>query len=75
MTFTESPYRAGVLLLVWLLAMGIGFLFKRYVQGAKGWEQVPLIDWYKDFGNLQAVSSYGAFYGRHCNVCLFTGRM
>lgn len=34
-----------------------GLLFKRFILGAKGWEQVPLIDWYKAFGNLEAVSS------------------
>ena len=46
------------MLCVWLLAMAGGVLFKRYVFGAKGWEQIPLIDWYKAFGNLEAVSLF-----------------
>ncbi len=50
--------RAAVLLFVWLLVMAGGLLFKRFILGAKGWEQVPLIDWYKAFGNLEAVSPF-----------------
>jgi hypothetical protein len=54
--------------------MAGGFLFKRYVLGAKGWEQIPLIDWYKAFGNLQAVSTTAVLY---CvfSVILFIGWM
>ena len=54
--FIVDAYSAAVLLFVWLLAMAGGLAFKRYALGAKGWEQVPLIDWYRAFGNLQAVS-------------------
>lgn len=45
---------AAVFFLVWLLAMAGGLLYNRYVMGAKGWEQVPLVDWYKELGNLEA---------------------
>lgn len=41
---------------MWLVAMIGACLFKRIIQGAKGLEQIPLIDWYKEFGNLEAVS-------------------
>ena len=37
--------------------MVIGFLYKRFLMGAKGWEQVPLLGIYRDFGNLEAVST------------------
>ena len=47
--------RAAALLFLWLLAMAGGLLFKRFMLGAKGWEQIPLLDWYKAFGNLEAV--------------------
>ena len=36
--------------------MGAGMLFKRFILGAKGWEQIPFLDWFKEFGNLEAVS-------------------
>ena len=36
--------------------MAAGIVFKRFMMGAKGWEQIPLLDWYKAFGNLEAVS-------------------
>ena len=42
--------------MVWLLAMIGGFLFKRFIQGAKGLEQIPLVNFFKEFGNLEAVS-------------------
>ena len=38
-----------------MAAMLGGFLYKRFMVGAKGWEQVPLYDMYREFGNLQAV--------------------
>ena len=38
--------------------MILGLLYKRFLVGAKGWEQVPLIGWYREFGNLEAVSQY-----------------
>ena len=48
--------RFACLVVVWAVAMLIGFLYKRFVAGAKGWEQVPLINFYRSFGNLEAVS-------------------
>ena len=36
--------------------MLIGILVKRFAMGAKGWEQIPLLSWYKPFGELEAVS-------------------
>lgn len=58
LTRVDYIHSFAVLVLVWLVAMAGGVLFKRYMLGAKGWEQVPLIDWYKAFGNLQAVRSF-----------------
>ena len=49
-------HRFASLLGSWLIAMVLGLLYKRFLVGAKGWEQVPLIGWYREFGNLQAVS-------------------
>jgi hypothetical protein len=40
--------------------MVLGLVYKRFLTGAKGWEQVPLIGWYREFGNLEAVSHYSA---------------
>jgi cation-dependent mannose-6-phosphate receptor len=39
---------------VWALAMFSGCLYKRFVVGAKGWEQIPCISFYREFGNLMA---------------------
>ena len=50
------PCRVAGLIFVWLVAMVIGFLYKRFIVGAKGWEQVPLLSIYREFGNLEAVS-------------------
>ncbi len=36
--------------------MVIGFLYKRFMSGAKGWEQIPFINTYREFGDLEAVS-------------------
>ena len=33
-----------------------GFLYKRFVLGAKGVDQIPNYEFWEDFGNLQAVS-------------------
>ena len=33
-----------------------GMLYQRLVNGAKGMEQFPNIEFWRDFGNLQAVS-------------------
>ena len=38
--------------------MVVGFLYKRFIAGAKGWEQVPFLEGYKKCGNLMAVSQY-----------------
>ena len=43
---------------IWLVAMAVGMAFKRYMLGAKGWEQIPFLDWYKAFGNLESVSCF-----------------
>ena len=45
-----------VLVALWGVAMLIGILVKRFAMGAKGWEQIPLLSWYKLFGELEAVS-------------------
>lgn len=42
------------LLGLWLLLMVVGFLYKRFIAGAKGWEQVPFLEGYKKCGNLMA---------------------
>ena len=34
----------------------LGFLYQRYVAGAKGLEQIPNYDFWRDCGSLQAVS-------------------
>ena len=39
-----------------MAAMAVGMAFKRFIVGAKGWEQIPFLDFYKAFGNLEAVS-------------------
>ena len=46
-------YRLIVVGTVYLL---LGFLYQRYIAGAKGLEQIPNYDFWKDFGSLQAVS-------------------
>lgn len=51
-------YRVAVLVFLWLVAMVIGALFKRFMMGAKGWEQIPFLDCYKAFGNLEAVCDH-----------------
>ena len=44
------------LVVIWMVAMILGFLYKRFFLGSKGFEQVPLINVYREFGNLEAVS-------------------
>lgn len=39
---------------LWLIAMVLGFFYKRFLVGAKGWEQVPCISFYREFGNMSA---------------------
>ena len=67
-------FSGAVLLFLWLLAMIIGTLFKRFMMGAKGWEQVPLLDWYKAFGNLEAVGcsvwQLGVVTTLHCRMAV-----
>ena len=48
--------RFAVLLGIWLIAMIGGFLYLRFVVGAKGYEQIPFYSYYQEFGNLEAVS-------------------
>lgn len=45
---------AACLIVSWVVGMVLGLLYKRFLLGAKGWEQVPLIGWYREFGNLEA---------------------
>ena len=42
-----------------------GCLYKRFMMGAKGWEQVPMLAAYKEFGNLEAVSAFLSLLGTH----------
>lgn len=44
----------AVLLGIWLIAMIGGFLYLRFVVGAKGYEQIPCYSYYQEFGNLEA---------------------
>ncbi len=53
-----------------MVAMAIGFLYKRFVVGAKGWEQVPLLEFYQEFGNLEAVSN-GCLLSALCVTLFF----
>lgn len=39
---------------LWAVVMVLGCLYKRVVAGAKGWEQVPCISLYREFGNISA---------------------
>ena len=48
--------------------MVLGLLYKRFLVGAKGWEQVPLIGWYREFGNLEAVSRLSVY-----RACIMLG--
>lgn len=41
---------------LWIIAMVVGFLYKRFILGAKGWDQFPGLKYYQEFGNLEAVS-------------------
>ena len=36
--------------------MVVGFLYKRFLMGAKGWDQFPGLKYFQEFGNLEAVS-------------------
>ncbi|XP_035697321.1 cation-dependent mannose-6-phosphate receptor-like [Branchiostoma floridae] len=48
----------SVLVLIFVVVVGcyflFGFLYQRFVVGAKGMEQIPHFSFWKDFGNLQA---------------------
>lgn len=53
---TYLLHRAAIVVVLWMVAMVIGCLYKRLFMGAKGWEQVPLLEFYREFGNLESVS-------------------
>ena len=40
----------------------LGFLYQRLVVGAKGMEQIPNYNFWRDFGSLQAVSFLFTLY-------------
>ena len=63
-----TMYRAACLIVSWVVAMVLGLLYKRFLVGAKGWEQVPLIGWYREFGNLEAVSQLSVY-----QACIMLG--
>lgn len=49
----------GSIMLIILIVVGtvyllLGFLYQRYIAGAKGLEQIPNYDFWRDFGSLQA---------------------
>jgi cation-dependent mannose-6-phosphate receptor len=44
----------AVLVVLWIIAMIVGTIYKRFFLGAKGYEQIPLINFYREFGNLEA---------------------
>ena len=51
--------------------LGFGFLYQRFVRGAKGVEQMPNYTFWRAFGNLAAVShsfTLSIFY----QICLST---
>jgi hypothetical protein len=43
-------------LILFSVYLVLGFLYQRFVAGAKGLEQIPNYGMWKSFGNLQAVS-------------------
>ena len=54
--------RFAVVLAILLVGMVGGFLYLRFVVGAKGYEQIPFYSHFVEFGNLQAVSIVGLLY-------------
>ena len=44
------------IVLIWIVAMTIGTIYKRMFLGSKGFEQIPFIGFYREFGNLEAVN-------------------
>ena len=40
-----------------------GFIYQRFVAGAKGLEQIPNYGFWRDFGNLQAVGKINSRVG------------
>ena len=40
----------------------LGFLYQRFIVGAKGMEQIPNYKFWRDFGSLQAVSFLFTLY-------------
>lgn len=58
-TVTPKQLSPGSIMLIILLVVGsvylmLGFLYQRYMAGAKGLEQIPNYDFWKDCGSLQA---------------------
>ena len=70
-------FSALCLAVLWAIGMAGGFLYKRFVVGAKGWEQVPLLALYQEFGNLEAVSLplFSVTDQRYQITCLSAGWM
>ncbi|XP_064642011.1 cation-dependent mannose-6-phosphate receptor-like [Lineus longissimus] len=48
----------SIVVIIFIVVLGlyflVGFLYQRFVAGAKGWEQMPHLRFWQDFGNLQA---------------------
>lgn len=58
-TYSSGGLSVGSILLIVLFSVGsvylfVGFLYSRFVLGAKGLEQIPNYEFWKDFGNLQS---------------------
>lgn len=58
-TVKPKQLSPGSIMLIILLVVGsvylmLGFLYQRYMAGAKGLEQIPNYDFWKDCGSLQA---------------------
>lgn len=51
---SSSPCSLASLIGGWIILMIGGCVYKRIVAGAKGWEQVPCISVYREFGNISA---------------------
>ena len=47
------PHRFLTVIVAYLF---FGFIYNRFILGAKGMEQFPNISFWRDFGNLEAVS-------------------
>ena len=56
------PFFRCRLIVVGSIYVILGFLYQRYVVGAKGMEQIPNYNFWRDFGSLQAVSFLVTLY-------------